>query len=77
MTCETCGRDSFAPHRVDRSFHVNGKLVLMEGIPAQVCTHCGEANFDAQVAERIRQLIHEPHTPQRVIEAEVLRYDAA
>jgi YgiT-type zinc finger domain-containing protein len=77
MICEVCGRERFEQQRVNRSFQVGEKLVLVEGIPAQVCSHCGEASFDSDVAERIRQLVHEPHTPQRVIEAEVLRYDAA
>lgn len=77
MICEVCGRDRFEEQRVNRSFQVGEKLVLVEGIPARVCTHCGEANFDAAVAEKIRQLVHEPHTPHRVIETEVLRYDAA
>ena len=77
MKCDNCGSADLSPQLVDRSFHVGDKLVLIEAIPATVCQTCGEATFDAEVAERIRRMVHEPHAPVRKIEAEVLRYDAA
>lgn len=51
--------------------------MLVEHIPALVCERCGEASFEAVVTEKIRQLVQEPHTPQRTIQAEVIDYDAA
>ena len=77
MICNVCGHTSFEEATVSRSFEVQGRLVLVEAIPAHICAYCGETNFDAEVSERIRQLVHGPHTPERVIETQVLRYDAA
>ena len=77
MRCEVCGHTSFHREQVSKSFTVDDKLVLVEGIPAEVCDHCSEANFDALVAEQVRRLVREPHRPDRVIATEVLRFHAA
>lgn len=77
MICEVCGSDSFREKRVDRSFAVEGRPVLVEHIPAKICERCGEATFEAVVAEKIRQLVQESHTPGRTIQAEVIDFNAA
>ena len=77
MTCEVCGHTGFHSAQVSKTFTIEGKVMVVEGIPAELCDGCGEANFSAEVAERVRRLVHEPHQPGRVIEAEVLRFDAA
>ena len=77
MRCEVCGRTSFRHQRVNKSFTVEDRLVLVEGIPAEVCDHCGEANFDASVAEQVRRLVWEPHQPERIVPTEVLPFHAA
>jgi YgiT-type zinc finger domain-containing protein len=77
MICETCGNKTFHAATSTETFHVGGRLVVVEDIPAQICDRCGAPSFAAQVAERVRRLIHESHAPARVIEAEVLEYHAA
>jgi YgiT-type zinc finger domain-containing protein len=77
MTCEVCGRTSFRNEQVSKAFSIENKLVLVEGIPAEICNHCGEANFDAQVAEQVRHLVRDPHQPARVVPTEVLQFHAA
>ena len=77
MICEVCGHTNTHADRVDRTFTVEQKLILVEGIPAELCNDCGSASFSAEVAERLRRLVHEPHRPARLIQAEVLEYHAA
>lgn len=77
MICENCGHNHFRSELVDRAFHVDGQLILVENIPAETCERCGEFNFNAEVGERLRTLVRQPHQPARVIQAEVLRYEAA
>jgi len=75
--CEKCGRTTFRSEEVTKTFTVGDKLIVVEGIPAEICDNCGEASFSAGVAERLRRLVHEPHQPTRVIQAEVLQFHAA
>ncbi len=77
MTCDVCGRSDFRDDRIVETFSVGGKLFVVEAIPAQICNRCGEVSLSAHVAEEVRQLVHGPHRPERVVEAEVLLYRAA
>ncbi|MEW6249250.1 MAG: YgiT-type zinc finger protein [Planctomycetota bacterium] len=77
MTCEVCGNTSFHRATVSHVFHVDGRLVCVEDIPAEVCDRCGEENFTAEVAERLRVLVREPTRAERTVPAEIVRYHAA
>ncbi len=69
--CEVCGSHEFRRENVEEVFHVNGRYVLVEHIPATVCVRCGEKTFDATTAEGIRQMLHERRQPARSVEMEV------
>jgi YgiT-type zinc finger domain-containing protein len=69
--CHVCGgttaRDEFASEVLD----VDGRRVLVQHIPAQVCTRCGEAVFSRETTEHIRQLVHGAGPPTRTVPLEV------
>ena len=69
--CHVCGgataRDEFASEVLD----VDGRRVLVQHIPAQVCTRCGEAVFSRETTERIRQLVHGAGRPVRTVPLDV------
>jgi|GEM_PF-1005649 len=48
---------------VSEVLDVDGRHVLVEHIPAQVCTRCGEAAFSRETTERIRLLVRGAHRP--------------
>ena len=77
MTCDVCGHGSFHSAHVTRSFTVDDKLYVVERIPAEICDRCGAPSFTAEIAERLRRLIHEPHEKGRIIPAEILEFHAA
>ena len=77
MKCQVCGRDAFRIAQVTETFRVDERLFVVEGIPAEVCEHCGEPIFAADTAERIRRLIHGPHETLRELRAEVVAFSAA
>jgi HTH-type transcriptional regulator/antitoxin MqsA len=77
MICAVCGQAGFHSAFVTRTFTVDGKLLVVEGIPAEICDRCEAASFSAEVGEQLRRLIHEPHQPVRLIQAEVLAFHAA
>jgi YgiT-type zinc finger domain-containing protein len=74
MKCEICGVGERVPKNVNEHFFVDGKWVLVEHIPAEVCTHCGEATFDEETAEQIRQLIQSGKPPRTAIETFVYEF---
>ena len=55
--CHHCGGTSAQPARVSEVFILEpGRRALVHGVPANLCTHCGEATFSRETTERIRRL---------------------
>jgi YgiT-type zinc finger domain-containing protein len=56
--CYACGGNSARSELVSEVFILErGRRALLEGIPAQVCVHCGEATFSRETTEWIRRLL--------------------
>lgn len=72
--CEVCSGREFRREEVEEVFHVDGRYVLVEHIPATVCVQCGEKTFDPETAEAIRRRLHGERKPQRSVEMEVFAY---
>ncbi len=69
--CHVCGGTTAKSEWVSEVFEIDGRRVLVERIPAQVCERCGEAVFSAETAERIRRLVHGEGEPVRTEPLEV------
>lgn len=69
--CHICGSETAKDAFVSEVLEVDGRRVLVEHIPAQVCTRCGEAVFSPETTERIRSLVHGAGRPNRTIPLEV------
>lgn len=52
-----------------------GRIVVIENVPADVCTQCGEKLFRPDVAEKVQQIVWGKVKPNKPIEAE--SYDFA
>ena len=59
---------------VDEVFVINGKYVLVEGIPASICARCGEETFSRETTERICRMVHGEAQPVRTVAMEVFAY---
>ena len=57
--CHVCGAAAARKEFVNEVFTVDGRRVLVEHIPAQVCERCGEPTSSRETAEEIRRLVHE------------------
>ena len=68
--CHVCGHDSAPIEFVSEVFNIDGRRVLVEHIPAQVCERCGEATFSREAAESVRRLVHDA-PPVRTVPLEV------
>ncbi|RMG76493.1 MAG: YgiT-type zinc finger protein [Bacteroidetes bacterium] len=73
--CHVCGFSEFEKRYVNEVFKINGKHVLVENIPANVCLRCGEVAFSRETTEAVRQLVHEVKKPKRSIKMDVFAFE--
>lgn len=69
--CHVCGNSSAKSEYVSEVFTIEGRRVLVEHVPAEACTRCGERIFSRETTEKIRKLVHGSHTPARTETLEV------
>jgi YgiT-type zinc finger domain-containing protein len=74
VRCQVCGATEAHQALVNEVFVINGKYVLVEGIPASICLRCGEATFSRETTERIRRMVHGDAQPVRAVAMEVFAY---
>jgi HTH-type transcriptional regulator/antitoxin MqsA len=72
--CHVCGATQAKQEFITEVFMIDGKAVLVEGIPATVCVRCGEATFSRETTERIRRMLHGEAKPVRAEVLEVYTY---
>ena len=72
--CEVCGIGERRQTTTNEAFFVNDRWVVVERIPVDVCSHCGETTFDAGTAERVRQIVQSGQPPRAAIEADIYEY---
>lgn len=65
-----CGHTAARSALVSEVFTIDGRRVLVEHIPAQVCAHCEEATFSREITESIRRLVHDAR-PTRTVPLDV------
>jgi HTH-type transcriptional regulator / antitoxin MqsA len=69
--CHVCGNTSAKSDFVSEVFTVDGRHVLVEHIPAQICERCGEPTFSRETTERVRRVIHEKVQPSKTVPLDV------
>ncbi|MEK0178374.1 MAG: YgiT-type zinc finger protein [Oscillatoriales cyanobacterium] len=72
--CHVCSATESHTEQVNEVFQINGKFYLVEQIPAQVCSRCGEVTFNRETTERIRQMLHGESQPVKSINVDVFAY---
>ena len=72
--CHVCGNTSAKSDFVNEIFTVEGRRMLVEQIPAQVCDRCGEATFSRETTEKISRLVHGAGQPVRTVPLEVFAF---
>jgi len=56
--CHICG-GKMREKRVKQEFWIKGKLIVIEDVPAGVCSQCGEKVVKAEVGRQIAALIED------------------
>ncbi|WP_107669005.1 YgiT-type zinc finger protein [Cyanothece sp. BG0011] len=74
FNCYSCGSENFTSQLVNETFEIEGKLILVENIPAQVCSRCGEITFSGETAEKVRLIVQGETKPIKSIKVDVFAY---
>lgn len=61
---------------VTYTLEMDGKLFVIENVPARVNEETGEQFFSPQTVDRLQEIIHGRQRPVRVIETPVFDYAA-
>jgi hypothetical protein len=70
------GNEKLVEQTVTYSLEINGKLFLIENVPARVSMETGEQFFSPATVERLQQIILNQEKPVRVIETPVYNFAA-
>ena len=72
--CNNCGNTDFESGTIQKIFNIKGKMILIENIPAMLCSRCQEPYLTIETTEKIRQLIKSNPQPNKVIQTDVFEY---
>ena len=73
-TCPICG-GRLEAKRITHPQEHNGKVIILENVPAEVCRQCGEVLLRPDVLKRVQELVWSESKPERT--ALVPVYDLA
>ena len=74
MTCAFC-KGELEERLIRYLSEFEGRVIIIENVPAEVCTQCGEKVFRPEAVEKIQRLVWEQPSPKRRVEVPV--YDLA
>lgn len=66
--------ETFVHSKVKYTLEVDGKLIVVENVPARVCVETGEQLFAPETVERLQQLVAGKTKPKRVMEVPVFEF---
>ncbi len=72
--CAVCHGKNLQEQLVDKVFNVNGRYVLVTGIPTTVCRNCGERSFSGETTEKVRRLVHSGVNPKESVSMPVYEF---
>jgi YgiT-type zinc finger domain-containing protein len=72
MKCLICKKGSTKPGTTTVTLERDALIVVIRGVPAQVCTNCGEAYVDERVASEL--LNSAEQTARAGAQVEIRRY---
>ena len=67
-------KETFVPEKITYTIEVDGRLMIIEHVPARVSVETGEQLFSAETVERIQRLISSKQKPTRLMEVPVFEF---
>ena len=69
-------QETFEEQKVTYVLEQQGKVLIIENVPARVCRETGERLFAPETVERLQQIVWEQRTPTRIVETPVFEFGA-
>jgi len=66
--------ENLVEENVIYTLEVNGKLIVIENVPARVNRETGEQLFAPETVERLQKLVWEQKKPKRMLQVPVYEY---
>ena len=73
-TCAVCHAEENRNELVEEVFRVDGRYVLVDSIPAVVCSRRGEQTFSRDTVEKVRLMVHGEAKAIRSLPMQVFRF---
>lgn len=70
------GEERFVERLVTYTVEFEGRVVIVENVPARVNEETGERFFAPETVERLQKIVWEGRTPDRVVETPVFEFAA-
>ena len=67
-------QETMIEQNVTYTLAIEGKIIVVENVPARVCVETGEQIFSPETVEHLQQLIWEDRKPNRVIKVPVFEF---
>ena len=72
--CHVCHGEETREELVDEVFCIDGQYVMVDGVPAVVCSQCGEQTFSRETAEKVRLMVHGGSKAVRSLSMQVFKF---
>ncbi|MFL6228644.1 MAG: YgiT-type zinc finger protein [Pyrinomonadaceae bacterium] len=69
-------KDTMVERKVTYTLEKDGRVIIVENVPARVCVETGEQFFAPETVERLQQMIWGGKEPKKVIETPVYEFAA-
>ena len=69
-------KETFVDQKVIYILEQQGKVLIIENVPARVCRETGERLFTPETVERLQHIVWEQRTPTRIVETPVFEFVA-
>jgi YgiT-type zinc finger domain-containing protein len=67
-------QETFEEQKVTYVLEQQGKVLIIENVPARVCRETGERLFAPETVERLQHIVWEHRKPTRVVESPVFEF---
>ena len=68
--------ETMVERRVTYILELEGKLIVIENVPARACLETGERFFSPETVERLQQRVWEPCKPSRTVRTPIFEFAA-
>ena len=67
-------KETFEQQKVTYVLERQGKVLIIENVPARVCRETGERLFAPETVEGLQQIVWEQRKPARIVETPVFEF---